>query len=284
MAKARTIIENSPSNRAKFGYLTREDMITRIADGQLDAYDIVFTKDTKETYIVTENLQPSALKSKVYVFENVTAAEEALNVASDTYVGQIVSVLYKDTYRGYIVNQQNDLYYLVPLYATPEPIDYNTLGNRPIINVVGTLDIPIMVSELETGLYSIKGQYTIAPDIYTKYSSAIGTLFMVEQSNDGKTYMKKIDTGDIINYVVSDGTTTVNVYVTKEYLDSHGFATEKYVDERIAGLNFVTKTEIEDYIDRQINDSLSATIEEQVNTAINNKIGETSEESIEGLF
>lgn len=272
------------SNRAKFGYLTKADMLSRIAEGQLDAYDIVFTKDSKETYIITENLEPSALSSKVYVFDSVTEAEEALNTATDTYAGQIVSVLYKDTYRGYIVNQQNDLYYLIPLYATPEPIDYDTLGNRPIINMVGTFDTPIVISKLETGLYSVKGQYTIAPDISTKYSSATGTLFMVEHSNDGKTYMKKISADDIVQYVVSGGVTKSNVYVTKEYLDSHGFATVSYVDEKIAGLDYVTKEESQIYIDQQINQTLSSNIEQQVDIAIEKKIVETSDEHIEELF
>lgn len=272
------------SNRAKFGYLTQADMLLRIAEGQLDAYDIVFTKDSKETYIITENLEPSALRSKVYVFDSVTAAEEALNAASDTYVGQIVSVLYKDTYRGYIVNQKNDLYYLIPLYATPEPIDYDTLGNRPIINMVGTFDAPIVVSKLETGLYSIKGQYTIAPDISTKYSSASGTLFMVEQSNDGKIYIKKISADDIVQYVVSGGVTKSNVYVTKDYLDSHGFATISYVDEKIANLDYVTKEESKNYIDQQINQTLSSNIEQQVDIAIEKTIVETTDEHIEELF
>lgn len=272
------------SNRAKFGYLTQEDMLLRIAEGQLDAYDIVFTKDSKETYIITENLEPSALRSKVYVFDSVTAAEEELNAASDTYVGQIVSVLYKDTYRGYIVNQKNDLYYLIPLYATPEPIDYDTLGNRPIINMVGTFDAPIVVSQLDSGLYSIKGQYTIAPDISTKYSSATGTLFMVEKSNDGTIYIKKISADDIIQYVVSGGVTKTNVYVTKDYLDSHGFATISYVDEKIAGLDFLTKEETETYINQQINQSFDTNIEEKVNLAIEEKFVETSDELIEDLF
>lgn len=272
------------SNRAKFGYLTQADMLLRIAEGQLDAYDIVFTKDSKETYIITENLEPSALRSKVYVFDSVTAAEEELNAASDTYVGQIVSVLYKDTYRGYIVNQKNDLYYLIPLYATPEPIDYDTLGNRPIINMVGTFDAPIVVSKLETGLYYIKGQYTIAPDISTKYSSAFGTLFMVEQSNDGKIYIKKISADDIVQYVVSGGATKTNVYVTKDYLDSHGFATISYVDEKIANLDYVTKEESKNYIDQQINQTLSSNIEQQVDIAIEKTIVETSDEHIEELF
>lgn len=272
------------SNRAKFGYLTKADMLLKIAEGQLDSYDIVFTKDSKETYIITENLEPSALRSKVYVFDSVPEAEEALNAATDTYAGQIVSVLYKDTYRGYIVNQQNDLYYLIPLYATPEPIDYDTLGNRPIINMVGTFDAPIVISKLETGLYSVKGQYTIAPDISTKYSSATGTLFMVEHSNDGKTYMKKISADDIVQYVVSGGVTKSNVYVTKEYLDSHGFATVSYVDEKIAGLDYVTKEESQTYIDQQINQTLSSNIEQQVDIAIDKKIVETSDEHIEELF
>ena len=272
------------SNRAKFGYLTQSDMLLRIAEGQLDAYDIVFTKDTKETYIITENLEPSALRSKVYVFDSVTAAEEELNAATDTYAGQIVSVLYKDTYRGYIVNKQKDAYYLVPLYATPEPIDYNTLGNRPIINMVGTFDAPIVVSKLETGLYSIKGQYTISPDISTKYSSATGTLFMVEQSNDGKTYIKKISAEDIIQYVVSGGITKSDVYVTKEYLDSHNFATISYVDELIASLDFMTKDEAQTYIDQQINTSVSDNISNQVNIAIEKTIVETDDEYIEDLF
>ena len=272
------------SNRAKFGYLTQADMLLRIAEGQLDAYDIVFTKDSKETYIITENLEPSALRSKVYVFDSVTAAEEALNAALDTYVGQIVSVLYKDTYRGYIVNQKNDLYYLIPLYATPEPIDYDTLGNRPIINMVGTFDAPIVISKLETGLYSIKGQYTIAPDISTKYSSATGTLFMVEQSNDGKTYIKKISARDIIQYVVSGGVTKSDAYVTKEYLDSHNFATTTYVAEKIASFKYVTKEESETYINQQINQTLTTNIEEQVDIAIDEKFVETSDELIEDLF
>ena len=272
------------SNRAKFGYLTQSDMLLRIAEGQLDAYDIVFTKDTKETYIITENLEPSALRSKVYVFDSVTAAEEELNAATDTYAGQIVSVLYKDTYRGYIVNKQKDSYYLVPLYATPEPIDYDTLGNRPIINMVGTFDAPIVVSKLETGLYSIKGQYTIAPDISTKYSSASGTLFMVEQSKDGKTYIKKISAEDIIQYVVSGGITKSDVYVTKEYLDSHNFATISYVDELIASLDFMTKDEAQTYIDQQINTTVSDNIANQVNIAIEKTIVETEDEYIEDLF
>ena len=37
------------SNRAKFGYLTKADMLVKIAEGQLDSYDIVFTNDSKET-------------------------------------------------------------------------------------------------------------------------------------------------------------------------------------------------------------------------------------------
>lgn len=39
--------------RAKFGYLTYKDMVAKIADKKLDEYDICYTKDTHECYIIS---------------------------------------------------------------------------------------------------------------------------------------------------------------------------------------------------------------------------------------
>ena len=43
-------------NRAKFGYLAYNDMLQKITDGVLDQHDVVFTKDTKETFIQGNNI------------------------------------------------------------------------------------------------------------------------------------------------------------------------------------------------------------------------------------
>ena len=51
MAKKKNVVINpTPTDtRAKFGFLAYDDMLSRIAEGALDQYDIVFSKDTKQT-------------------------------------------------------------------------------------------------------------------------------------------------------------------------------------------------------------------------------------------
>ena len=53
MAKKNIIVNPTPvDTRAKFGFLAYDDMLSRIAEGTLDAYDIVFSKDTKQVFII----------------------------------------------------------------------------------------------------------------------------------------------------------------------------------------------------------------------------------------
>ena len=155
MAKKNTIITPTPADtRAKFGFLNYDDMLSRIAEGKLDAYDIVFSKDKKEVFILNESLEPVAMHSKVYVYESIEKANIELNINTDTYVGQIVSILNGDVYYGHIVNKSTDgVYYVTPLYEHAEPIDYDTLGNKPIENLMGTYNTPIILAELPTGIY-----------------------------------------------------------------------------------------------------------------------------------
>ena len=84
------------NSRARYGYLTYADMIKKISDGKLDAYDIVYAKDTKECYIITEDLTPSPIQSKVRVFDNVKIAETVLNESIGTYCGQVIAILRND--------------------------------------------------------------------------------------------------------------------------------------------------------------------------------------------
>ena len=137
----------SVDSRTKFVYLSYDDITTSIGNGVLDEYDMCITKDTHEIYVIREDLTPFAIKSKVYIFDSVEEANTQLNANTDTYVGQIVAVLCNDTYRGYIVNSVDSQFTVTPLWENPEQIDYNTLGNRPIINLEGTLGNTIIVDE-----------------------------------------------------------------------------------------------------------------------------------------
>ena len=46
-------------SRAKYAYLSYDGMISKIADGTLDGYDIVYCSDTHENYVISPELEPS---------------------------------------------------------------------------------------------------------------------------------------------------------------------------------------------------------------------------------
>ena len=73
--------------RVKFGYLYYDEIPTRIGNGDIDVNDIIFTRDTHETLIISEDLSLVPMRSKDYVFNSVSDANTALNTNTDTYKG-----------------------------------------------------------------------------------------------------------------------------------------------------------------------------------------------------
>ena len=273
-------------NRAKFGYLAYNDMLQKITDGVLDQHDVVFTKDTKETFIIDPDGNPIALRSKVYVYDSMTEAIRELNRNTDTYVGQVVSILEGDTYRGYIVNQntkQKTTYYTVSPLTDTSSIDYNTLGNKPIINLVGTLDEPIILSNLDNGTYSILGQYMVYPKDITTFLNASPIIVLIE-IQDSKKYIKKISSTEIIDYEINEDSISYKKYLTDLFLEENGYATTSYVDNKIATLDFITKSEISDYVDSLVNEKLENILDSKIDAKIDEKIQPVEEDVVVGLF
>lgn len=267
--------------RARFGYLNYELMLSYLKDGKLDAYDINFAPDTKECYVITPELIPWSIKSRVYTFDDEAYAIEALNQNTDTYAGQIVAILSKDVYKAYIVNKNETGFFVTPLSdINDEIIDYDNLGNKPIINLVGTLDYPIAVDTLDSGIYLVKGQYSIS-GIDTIFLSASNVVFLVEKS-ENSTVLKKITSSEIINYSITDGVVTQDSIITSSYLEERGFATNSYVDNKIAALDFVTKEEVSEYVDNLISNALSETIDFKIEEKLAEKESEFSD--IDALF
>ena len=270
--------------RAKFGFLNYEDMLVKIAEGKLDQYDIVFSKDRKEVFILNEQLEPIAMHSKVYVYETVEKANEQLNINTDTYEGQIVSILNGDVYYGYIVNKDSlGTYYVKPLYEHAEPINYDTLGNKPIENLMGTYNSPIILGDLPTGIYNICGKYKVTSDNDKEYLSGERRLVLV--NNMGTTSTIKVVTADgIINFIVSNGVIISVKVVTESYLKDNGYTTESYVDERIKELDLVQRSEIDAYISNYISQSLDVIIDEKIDAALEEKFQPFSDEYVYDLF
>ena len=283
MAKKRTIITPPTDTRAKFGFLSYEDMLSKIGEGKLDAYDIVFSKDKKQVFIINEELEPVAMRSKVYVYESVEKANEALNINTDTYEGQIVSILNGDVYYGYIVNKDNNgVYYVKPLYEHAEPIDYDSLGNKPIENKMGTYNNPIILAELPTGIYNICGKYKTTSDDDKDYLAGERRLVLV--NNMGTTSTIKVVASDgIVNFIISNGEVISDKVITLNYLDEHGYTTESYVNERIAELDYVSRTEIDLYIENYISSVLDSMIDERLDERLDQVIDQKLDSKFQAI-
>ena len=272
----------SVDSRTKFVYLSYDDMTTIIGNGILDEYDMCITKDTHEIYVIREDLTPFAIKSKVYIFDSVEEANTQLNANTDTYVGQIVSIIVDDKCKGYIVNKDAlGNYYVDKL--TIDDIDYNTLGNRPIVNLVGTLDETIVVDELNSGIYSIKGQYKISNLIETIYLSASSVIVMVEKDRD-ITHIKHITTDQITDFFISDNSVTSHEYVTDQYLKDNNYVTADYVDNKIAALEQSINEDIEKYISDIVDKQFSSMWDEKIDAKIDEKIQPVDNAQVQSLF
>ena len=270
--------QTSPMSR--LAYITYDDMLQKIQTKELDEYDIIYSKDHLITYLISENLEPIEIRSRVYIFNSIEEAETKLNESTDTYIGQIVSILYENTYRGYIVNQKNDKYIVIPLWECPEPIDYNTLGNKPIINLVGALEEPIIVNELESGIYKINGRYKITQTDLTVYLNPNINIFIIDKT-DGIISIKKISNEEIIDYTVeNDIVSKTNITITEDYLFKNGYVTSTYVDKKIEALNISLREDIQKYIDEVIGDKFNSIIDER----IDRKIISATDEDIRSLF
>ena len=269
-------------SRAKYAYLSYDGMISKIADGTLDGYDIVYCNDTHENYVISPELQPLSVRSRVYVFDSVEEANTKLNINTDTYVGQIVSVIVEDKCKGYIVNKDAlGNYYVDKL--TIDDIDYNTLGNRPIVNLVGTLDETIVVDELNSGIYSIKGQYKISNLIETIYLSASSVIAMVEKDED-VIHIKHITTDQITDFFISDNSVTSHEYITDQYLKDNNYVTADYVDNKIAALEQSINEDIEKYISDIVDKQFSSMLDEKIDAKIDEKIQPVDNSKVQSLF
>lgn len=265
------------NTRAKWAYLSYDSIQQKIDEGVLDAYDIVYTKDSHENIVISPELEIWSVRSRIYTFDSVDEANVSLNTNTDTYKGQIVAILNNDKYSAYIVNQElNGTYSVTPLSA--DNIDYNTINNKPINNLVGTLNTPIIIATLNTGLYKIKGQYKIDDSEETVYLSADGDLFLIEDIDDGKCI--KRFTKDIINdYIISDNGIEKKVYVTDKYLEENGYATTDYVNGKVLALEESIKADIEAYVERTVENVIT----EKVDTIIDNRLDVKFNEKIQAI-
>ena len=278
-------MKNTARPRSKISYINYDEIQNYIKTGELNAYDVVFTKDTHENIIIKPDLDVMPVRSKIYRFTDVESCEEILNKSTDTYEGQIVAVLHNDSYTAYIVNKNNkNLFYVSPLNSFEGQVDYNSLGNRPIVNIESDSFTPTILDDLESGIYKINGSYKLSATVDAVFTSVSSNLFLVEHTED-ITRIKIISTGKITDYAVSsDGNTTTSVVPTTEWLTEQGYVTEKYVDAKIAALDFITREDVEEYVSDVVLKNIDSLVNERIDEALSKKLTPVDEREALEIF
>lgn len=273
------------SNHSKFVYINKDSIQKNINSGALDAYDFVICKDTHEFLMITRDMNLLSINSKVYRYLDNESAEKELNENSDTYEGQIVAVASKrGTYEAYIVNKNSQgKFYTTPLNAYSGEVDYNNLQHRPIENLNGIISSPIVIDSQKDGIYKVNGSYKISENLETIFSSVNNNLFIVSHQNN-VVRIKKISADEIVDYVIDNGTVTSYVVPTTEWLESQGYITEHEVDLKLEALDFITKQEVEGYIQEILNSSLDQIIDQKIDSKINDRFIATTEREIVDIF
>lgn len=273
------------TKHSKWLYRSYDDIQTGINEGLINIWDIVLCSDTKEMIVVKEDYELSPVKSKVYRYNDIESAQEALNTNTDTYEGQIVSVIVNGKYKAFVVNRsQKGTFDVSPVNESDGNLDYDTLGNKPIYNLYGNVGSPIILNELTDGTYKIDGSYKITTSSITTFSSSNGNLFLVQHEDDS-TYIKKISAYEIIDYFVdSDSAVTTSTIPTTQWLELRGYATETYVDNKLAALEFITKDEVEEYVNNIVLQNIDQIVDTRIDIKLNEKLEATSNDEIIDMF
>ena len=130
----------------------------------------------------------------------------------------------------------------------------------------------IILSSLEDGLYQIKGQHKITPTHETVFTS-FSPIIVVIQTINNKKKIRRITADELTTYTVeNDMSVRVNEVATKDYLDEHHYATESYVDAKVAAMEQV------------IMDNVEAVLPSMVEAKIDEIIGDIDDNDIEDLF
>lgn len=110
---------------------------------------------------------------------------------------------------------------------------YDKLSDTPIVNKKGDYSSPVILSDLEDGVYSVTGEYKIGGNLETMFSSK-NKLFIIESNEEAEKKITRFDGGEISVYTVnSEAETVKTLYATQEWVSSQGYTTQNYVDEAI---------------------------------------------------
>lgn len=204
--------------KSKLAYLSYDQIQTKIDQGLLDEYDLIFEKNEHVLYILDKEKNIVPVKSRIDSYQSEEAAIIALNSKTDTYEGQIVNILVDDKYIPYSVNKDSNTGdYLVTRIGID---DYNDLINKPVENIVANDEI--LLSDLDDGFYTLVGSYRFCDLDQTHRMTSIKKFFIIQSllddNNNTITHITEFSGTSIRKYICSDTEFIEDRYVLQSEL------------------------------------------------------------------
>ena len=150
-------------------------------------------------------------------------------------------------------------------------IQYNKLFDVPIVNLIGTLTVPVKISSLDDGIYKVKGQCIIGGNNTTVQSSADDVLYLVSHDADtSSTTITKMQGKSITLYFIQqDGEYTTDRYITESWINEQNFASADSVKE---------------YVSNIIEETVLDVLDEHIDAALDRKLGGIDSEDLTNIF
>ncbi len=169
---------------------------------------------------------------------------------------------------------------LVPVFKeiSESANSYNDLADVPVVNKEGSMGDEVILSDLDDGSYSIKGNYMVGGSDTTTYIAGSNVTVLIESDETCK-YITKISAKQVCSYKfdIVTGEVVKDEYITKSWITEQGYSTKTYVDEAIEAL-----------YQRLANEALVITklsqLENDMGFLTLDNFGEISEDHIADLF
>lgn len=255
----------------KFAVANHDSIQSLIEQGLLSYPTYVFCRDTNTMVFIDKNNQMQDIKG--FNQSSIIAVEELPTE------GVLSNTLYICNGVGYLLINDN----LVPVFKeiseNTDVSSYDNLTDAPLVNKRGTIVSPIILSDLNTGCYSISGQYQVGGNLTTIYVPSANVIVLVE-SDDTYKYITRIDGKKVVVYTITLDTMEVvaDEHATQSWVKAQGYVDTNYVNQAI-----------EDLYNRIISETMVtitkiSQLENDVGYLTNDNFEEIGEEHIADLF
>lgn len=234
----------------KLGWVTMNNEVEyihgnqQITDIQYVGSDLVFYSGDKILYSYNVSMSPDDAEA---IIQEIT---DKINLNEYAKAADVSKLL--DDIIGDLGDKNTVIDYI-------NSLSYNTLLDKPIINVTGTLSSVLNISLLDEGIYKVKGQFIIGGNHTTIQSSPNDTFFIVSHNDDSSIAVTQLQGKSIkIFFINSDGSYVSDRYITEKWITEQDFISSATVKEYVRDI--VTET-IVDVIDQTLDERLDMTLD-----------------------